>query len=135
FSQYPKWDASGNRATYQSTDAGGAHNFGFCDTNNAGGAKAGEIGGTFWRNDRWGYYADKVEPLSFADRLEARGKVVLRVGGPDADMCFGWFRTAGDGAKSPDKAGEFLGVHVGGPTRVGHYFMPVFTVNENLRGK
>src|SRR5207237_10867021 len=82
FSQDPNWDASGNRATYQSTDAGGAHNFGFSDTNNAGGAKAGEIGGTFWRTDHWGYYADKIEPLSFEERLEARGKVVLPVGRP-----------------------------------------------------
>jgi len=36
-------------------------------------------------------------------------------------MFIGWF----DGSakdKSPVEAGHFLGVHVGGPTRVGHYF-------------
>jgi hypothetical protein len=133
FSADPKWDASGNRRTYQATDVGGAHNFGFSgDTSHAGG-KPGEIGGTFWRANNWGYYADKVGPLSFDDRLEARGKVVMLVGGPDADMCFGWFHTD-NGPESPDKSGQFLGIHVGGPTRVGHYFQPVFTVNENLRG-
>src|SRR5204863_4282183 len=87
FSEDPHWDAAGNRASYKATDVGGAHNFGFSDTNHAGG-KPGEIGGTFWRTDNWGYYADKVGPLSFDDRLEARGKVSLVVGGPDADMCF-----------------------------------------------
>ncbi len=48
FSQDPNWDASGNRATYQSKDAAGAHDFGFSPTSHAGG-KAGEVGGTFWR--------------------------------------------------------------------------------------
>jgi hypothetical protein len=135
FSQDPKWDASGNRRTYQASDVGGAHNFGFGNTNLAGGEKAGEIGGTFWRSDKtWGYYADKVAPLSLDDRMEAHGKVVMVVGGPDADMCFGWFHTD-NGPESPDKVGQFLGIHVGGPTRVGHYFQPVFTVKENLGGR
>ena len=133
FSADPKWDQSGNRKTYQASDVGGAHNFGFSGTANAGG-KAGEIGGTFWRGDKWGYYADKVEPLSFDDRLEAHGKVVLAVGGPDADMCFGWFRSDGVDHPSPDKAGDFIGVHVGGPTRVGHYFVPAYAASENVHG-
>ncbi len=132
FTQDPNWDASDNRATYQATDVGGAHNFGFSQTQFAGGTK-GEVGGTFWRTDKWGFYADKIGPLSFDDRLEARGKVVLVVGGPDADMCFGWFHTD-DGEEAPNKAGNFLGIKVGGPTRVGHYFLPTFTVTEQLRG-
>ena len=137
FSNEPNWDASGNRASYQSTDVGGAHNFGFSDTNHARGAKAGEIGGTFWRTSKWGYYADKVEPLTFDDRLEARGKVKMVVGGVDADMCFGWFRSArvGEGEDlAPNKTGDFIGIKVGGPTRTGHMFLPAFTVNENVRG-
>ena len=132
FSQDPHWDASGNRVSYQATDVAGAHNFGFSPTQLAGG-QLGEVGGTFWRTDRWGYYADKVEPLSLADRLEARGRVVLVVGGPDSDMCFGWFRS-NDSVEAPNKAGEFLGIKVGGPTRAGHYFLPAFTVNEQVRG-
>ena len=79
FSQDPKWDASGNRTTYQSKDVGGAHDFGFSPTNHAGG-KAGEVGGTFWRSGKYAYYADKVGPLTLDDRLEASGKVVLKVG-------------------------------------------------------
>jgi hypothetical protein len=134
FWEDPNFDAAGNRATYQSKDAGGAHNFGYSETNNAGGAKSGEIGGTFWRAERWGYYGDKIETLSFDDRLEAHGKIMMAAAGPDADMSFGWFHTDEGAAADPQKSGTFLGIHVGGPTRVGHYFMPVFTVNEKLRG-
>ena len=128
FSKDPGWDASGNRKTYQGTDVGGAHNFGFSDTNHAGGS-AGEIGGTFWRSDKWGYYADPIGKLTFDDRLEARGKVVLMVGAPDSDMCFGWFGAHRDG-EAPDKSGPFLGIKVGGPTRIGHYFLPAFAVKR-----
>ena len=122
FSEDPRWDASGNRATYQSKDAAGAHDFGFSPTNLAGG-KPGEVGGTFWRSGKYGYYADKVGPLSLDDRLEASGKVVLRSGAPDSDMFVGWFNSANK-TEPPTQAGHFLGVHVGGPTRVGHYFHP-----------
>jgi hypothetical protein len=131
FSNDPGWDASGNRKTYQGTDVGGAHNFGFSDTNYAGG-KAGEIGGTFWRSDKWGYYADPIGKLTFDDRLEAHGKVILMVGAPDSDMCFGWFGARRDG-EAPDKSGPFLGIKVGGPTRVGHYFLPACAVNATIR--
>ena len=37
-------------------------------------------------------------------------------------------------AQAPNKAGNFLGIKVGGPTRVGHYFLPAFTINEQVRG-
>jgi len=81
FAQDPKWDASGNRATYQAKVVAGAHDFGFSSTNHAGG-NAGEIGGIFWRSGKYAYFADKVGPLSLEDRLEARGKVVLKSGAP-----------------------------------------------------
>jgi hypothetical protein len=133
FARDPNWGASGNRATYKATDVGGAHNFGFSDTNYAGG-KPGEVGGTFWRSGKYGYYADRVGPLTLDDRLEARGKVVLKVGAPDSDMFIGWFNGA-DKERPPAEAGHFLGVHVGGPTRVGHYFHPSLTTAKGTRGQ
>ncbi|HLW67741.1 MAG TPA: hypothetical protein VKS79_20660 [Gemmataceae bacterium] len=133
FSQDPKWDASGNRATYQAKDVGGAHDFGYSNTNHAGG-KAGEIGGTFWRSGKYAYYADKVGPLSLEDRLEASGKVVLKSGAPDSDMFLGWFNSAIKD-EPPVQAGHFLGVHVGGPTRVGHYFHPSLTTGKASRAQ
>lgn len=132
FTQDSGWDASRNRLTYRATDVPGAQNFGFSDTQHAGG-KPGEIGGAFWRSENaWGYYADRVGLLSLDDRLEARGRVTLAAGGPDSDMAFGWFGNA-EGGESPFRAGSFLGIKVGGPTRVGHYFLPAFTASEQVR--
>jgi hypothetical protein len=131
FAADPHWDATNNRATYRAREAVGAHDFGFSDTAHAGGAP-GEVGGAFWRTAKWGYYADRVGPLSFDDRLEARGRVVFAVGGPDADMCFGWFRADKDGP-SPLEAGDFIGIKVGGPTRVGHMFLPACAAGDNVR--
>ncbi|HEY2159047.1 MAG TPA: hypothetical protein VGH33_25690 [Isosphaeraceae bacterium] len=132
FSADPKWDAARNRLTYKATDVGGAHDFGFSNTSHAGG-KAGEVGGTFWRSGKYGYYADKVGPLSLGDRLEASGRVVLQVGAPDADMYLGWFNGK-EKEKEPTEVGHFLGVHVGGPTRVGHYFHPAFMTAKGTKG-
>jgi hypothetical protein len=133
FSQDPKWDAARNRITYQSKDVAGAHDFGFSKTNYAGG-KLGEVGGTFWRSGKYAYYADKVGPLTLADRLEASGNVILKVGAPDADMFLGWFNSANKN-ESPAEAGNFLGVHVGGPTRVGHYFHPALATAKGARSQ
>ena len=128
----PHWDSLRNRATYQAVDVAGAQNFGFSNTSFTGG-KPGEIGGTFWRSEsNWGYYADKVGPLTFHSRLEAQGKVTLVTAGPDADMCIGWFGAQSE--KSPDKSGDFVGIHVGGPTRMGHPFMPAFSVSSGMHG-
>ncbi len=133
FSQDPKWDASGNRAKYQAKEFRGAHDFGFSNTNHAGG-KTGELGGTFWRSGKYAYYADKIGPLSLDDRLEARGKVILMSGAPDSDMFLGWFNSANQD-EPPVEAGHFLGVHVGGPTRIGHYFHPSLTTAQGTRAR
>ncbi|KAF0177600.1 MAG: Uncharacterized protein FD161_2404 [Limisphaerales bacterium] len=127
----PGWLGSGNRATYQDREQVGAHDFGFsAKTSHAGGAP-GEVGGGFWRSGDYGYYADRIGPLSFDDRLEASGRVVLQVGAPDSDMFLGWFNSA---VKEPYDAGHFLGVHIGGPTRVGHWFHPAFSTAKGTHG-
>ncbi len=131
FARDPNWAGSGNRAKYEESDPIGAHDFGFSDTNFAGG-KSGEVGGKFWRSGLYGYYADRVGPLSMDDRLEARGRVVLKVGAPDSDMFLGWFNST-ERKTPPNESGNFLGVHVGGPTRVGHYFHPAMTTSQGNR--
>lgn len=121
----PHWDAVGNRSA-SPKGASGANDFGFSNTSRAGG-RSGEIGGTIWRTGkRWASYADCVGPLTFDDRLEASGKVMLEVGAPDSGMLFGWF-SHGTSEAAPDRAGSFIGVRVAGPSRVGHYFAPSFT--------
>jgi hypothetical protein len=131
FTNDPGWVGSNNRATYADLQVG-AHTFGFSARTNFAGGRAGEVGGDLWRSGKYGYYADRIGPLSLDDRLEARGKVVLQVGAPDSDMFIGWFNsTATD---TPATTGHFLGVHVGGPTRIGHYFHPAFATAKGTRG-
>lgn len=137
FSRDPGWVGSGNRVTFQDPEQAGAHNFGFrARTNGAGGA-VGEVGGDFWRTDKdWGYYADRIGPLTLDDPLKASGKVRLEVGAPDSDMRIGWFRSPTKSrGRPPAEAGPFLGIHVGGPTRIGHYFRPALATQKGARAE
>lgn len=127
FANDSDWEGSGNRASYQAKEVGGAHDFGFSATNRAGG-KAGEIGGLIWRSP-YAYYATPVGPLSLDDRLEAHGRFVLLSGAPDSGFCLGWFNSAVRQVEdaAPRKNRNYIGVEIGGPTRIGHYFLPVCT--------
>lgn len=135
FSADPHWAESGNRGRFTEEDHVATQNFGFSpETRNAGG-KPGEIGGAFWRTQKdWGYYADRLGPLSLEDRIEARGKVVLVAGGPDADMALGFFDSRSI-ESPPTKGANFLGICVGGPTRYGHMFRPGYTTAKGTIGK
>ena len=132
FSKDPNWDGSGNRKTYEASDVGGGQNFGFSDTQFAGGEKRGELGGTFWRAPG-ASYADRVGPLSSDDALEAGGKLAFTAGSPDSGMLIGWFNSK----TPPDEQSlkNFIGVRVEGPTRVGHYFAPIFATDKGEGGK
>ncbi len=120
----PHWDGSGNRATYEDREVGGAQDFGWSDSAHAGGGR-GELGGLFWRQENgWAYYGDHVGALTLDDPLTASGKVALRVGAPDSAVAVGWFNSRSLQAE-PRALKDFLGIRVEGPTRVGHYFRPV----------
>lgn len=135
FRNDPGWIGSGNRETYPEPAPLLAHDFGYSAGTRFAGGEPGEAGGIFWRTEKpWGYYADRIGPLGLDRRLEARGRVILLVGAPDSDMHFGWFSTT-RGEESPERAGPFLGVHVGGPSRVGHYFQPVYTLAPGRGGR
>jgi hypothetical protein len=132
FAKDPGWEGSGNRSTYQEREQVGAHDYGFNASTNFAGGKPGEIGGILWRGGKYSYYADRVGPLTLDDRLEARGRIVLEVGAPDSDVFLGWFNGANKD-KPPTDVGQFLGAHIGGPTRVGHYFQPALTTAMGTR--
>ena len=83
-----------------------------------------EKSGHAWRGLPFSFYADRVGPLNLEQRLEASGKVKLVTAGPDSDIFLGWFNSAAK-TKGAGDAESFVGIHVGGPTRVGHYFIPV----------
>lgn len=142
-SKVPLWEASNNRRTYEEAMLAGANDYGFREKTSFAGGSPGEIGGIMWCNARnFGYYADRVGPLTLDDRLEARGTVMLKVGAPDSGMALGWFNsevknsppsTVKDVSPGPDITGNFLGVHVEGPTRVGHQFSPAYTTGKGTR--
>jgi len=132
FSKDPGWVGQHNRETIKETMWAGHPDFGYSGKTNFAGGEAGEVGGNFWRG-KFGYYADRVGPLTMNDRLEAKGKVMLVAAGPDADMCVGWFGVP-SGGESPDKVGSFVGVHVGGPTRMGHPFVPFVRTGRGSKG-
>ena len=133
FSKDPEWIDAGNRISYEDREVTGAHDFGYSATDHAGGAN-GEIGGGLWRSGAFGFYADRVGPLNLEQKLEARGKVKLVTAGPDSDMQIGWFNSAAKDANAGD-AENFIGIHVGGPTRIGHYFIPAFATAKGTKGK
>jgi hypothetical protein len=92
------------------------------------------MGGDFWRSGNYAYVGDAVGPFNANQRLEAKGRVRMLAGGPDADMMLGFFHSRHKD-KSPIEEGDFLGIAVGGPTRVGHYFAPYLTNSNGERNK
>ena len=51
FTANPAWDALRNNTTYSSANVRFRFNFGYSPTNNAGGARSGEMGGNLFRGD------------------------------------------------------------------------------------
>ncbi len=134
FSADPKWAATGNRLSYEDRETTGAHDFGYSEKTDIAGGAAGEIGGGLWRSGDFAYYADRIGALNLDRPLEARGKVRLVTAGPDSDIFLGWFSSASKDKGAADTE-NFVGMHIGGPTRVGHYFIPVFANASGSRGK
>jgi hypothetical protein len=132
FSKDPGWIGTGNRVTFEDRELTGAHDFGFSPQTSHAGGQPGEVGGGLWRSGDYAYYADRVGPFHLEQRLEARGKVSLVTAGPDADMFLGWFNSA---TPEPAANGNFVGVHVGGPTRTGHCFTPRVVAAKGGVGK
>jgi hypothetical protein len=127
------WAGHDNRAHYPEASVVGAHQFGFSEKTNFAGGAPGEVGGDLWRSGKYAYYADPVGPFSLDQPLHAAGRVVLKVGAPDSDMYIGFFGSQTKD-KPPAKSGNFVGVHVGGPTRVGHYFAPAYATARGTTG-
>lgn len=132
FASDPKWIGVGNQTSFRETEPIGAHDFGYRDSALAGG-KPGEIGGTIWRTT-YASYADRVGPLTLDQPLVARGRVVFTGADPDSGAYFGWFNSAAQkGGEHP--RGDFLGIHLEGPTRVGHYFQPQIVTAKGSRAE
>ena len=131
FTDDPEWEENGNRVTFNDNEIRPYHNFGWSETNHAGGA-LGEIGGLIWRADerkpeQAGYYADQIGHLTMDDTLEASGKVAMLRASADSATLIGWFNSETHIGAPPS---SFIGIMVEGPSRIGHYFRPVYANAE-----
>lgn len=132
FSEDPGWEGIGNRTTFMDRAIRPHHDFGFSNTSIAGGA-VGEIGGLVWRieaksPEQTGSYADILGPLDLKSELKAEGRIAMTKAGADSAVLLGWFNAETRAGSPPP---NLVGVMIEGPSRVGHYFRPVFS---NSRG-
>jgi hypothetical protein len=130
-SKDPGWIGVGNRTNFEDYELVGAHDYGYSAKTSFAGGSPGEVGGILWRGLPFSFYADRVGPLDLEHRLEASGKVKLVTAGPDSDIFLGWFNSAAR-HKGAGVAENYVAIHVGGPTRIGHYFIPVLA---NAKGE
>jgi hypothetical protein len=127
FSTDPKWEGKNNHGEFPDRVKRPMHDFGFSETNRAGGSK-GEMGGIIWRGALPAYYGEKIKPVTFDDELHASGKIAFTAGSADSGAMIGFFN-----AESKSKAAEIpenqrepniLAIYIEGPSRIGHYFRP-----------
>lgn len=137
FAQDPKWDSRRNRQTTPARIVRPWFDFGFSDTNFAGGKSKGELGGLIFRGDcrypeRMACYGDRVGPLTLDKRLKASGKIAMNRGVSDSTTLFGFYNSA-DSMRPNESQRDglpesVLGIHVEGPSSEGFRFYPVLRV-------
>ncbi len=126
--QDPCWEGAGNHMTFTDADFHGRHDYGYTQTNWAGGDSPGEAGGTIWRNEAidplHSFYADPVGGLTLEDPIRFSGKLAFVSAGTDGDAIVGYFNekermrefTGGNRIYPPDLAEQLGGrnkIHLG----------------------
>jgi hypothetical protein len=143
FDNDPNWDAKDNRRTYPTRSVRPRFDFGYSDTNFAGGKSKGEIGGQTFRGDcrygeRLACYGDAVGPLKLDRPIKASGKIALTRGVTDSTALFGFYnaRSSMEVADRQDSGTpkSFLGVAIEGPSAEGFYFYPAYRVDGDGEG-
>lgn len=130
----PQWDARNNRRTYASRLVRPWFDFGFSDSNYAGGKGTGELGGQIFRGDcrypeRLAAYGDQIGPLTLAKPFKASGKIAMTRGVTDSTALFGFYNSV-DSLKNSDSQNDstpesLVGIQVEGPSSDGFHFYPV----------
>src|SRR5689334_19241185 len=85
FSADPRWEGLNNRVV---ADDGPTIKQDFGWKSSAG---SGEIGGTIWRSRTPAWYAMKVGPFSFDDKLSASGQIAVKPANRVDGFYFGFF--------------------------------------------
>ncbi len=144
FNTNPGWDVLRNNTTYSSANVRFRFNFGYSATNNAKGAKSGEMGGDLFRGDSrqastMAYYGDRLdETLTLNNPLAASGKVSFHRGVSDSTTHIGFFHSTDSVRVSESQASSvpenFLGVTIEGPSSEGFNFYPTYGLNTEAQG-
>ena len=134
FSRDPKWDGRNNRRTMPSRLVRPWFDFGFSNTNFAGGKDQGELGGQIFRgdcrySDRMACYGDRVGPLTLEKGLKASGKIAMTRGVSDSTTLFGFYHSQASMRRNESQSDglpeSVVGIHIEGPSREGFRFYPV----------
>lgn len=129
----PRWEGNGNDGTFPNRFVRPRHDFGFSNTKFCGQAEPGEVGGIVWRDPEPVFYATPVGPLTLDHPLEASGRVVLKAAASDSGMTLGWFDSKAIRLEGKAGQGNRLAIMIEGPSRIGHYFRPVYGTADGTR--
>lgn len=134
FDRDAQWDGRKNRRTTDTRLVRPWFDFGFSDTNFAGGRAAGELGGQVFRGDcrdpaRMACYGDRVAELTLDKPLRASGKIALTRGVSDSTTLFGFYNSRDSMRQNESQSDgvpeSVLGIHIEGPSSEGFKFYPV----------
>jgi hypothetical protein len=101
FTADPAWEGMNNRNP-PNTPRTVKQDFGYRAGHFAGGAAAGEIGGTINKSKPIAYYAKKIPNKSLNDRLSASGTLFLRESHVSSAIMVGWFNSKSRGWRTPN---------------------------------
>jgi len=108
--------------------------FGFSNTNFAGGNAVGELGGQIFRGDcrypeRMASYGDRVGPLTLTGPLKASGRIAMKRGVSDSTTLFGFYHSRESMLRNDSQNDgipeSVVGIHIEGPSSEGFRFYPV----------
>jgi hypothetical protein len=101
FATDPNWDALRNRLL--PTDPKSTRqDFGWRDSNKAGGRKPGEIGGRVQRSLTPASYAKVIPEKTFNDKLTASGVLAVTAAEKSSGVLLGWFHDTSRGWRTPN---------------------------------
>jgi hypothetical protein len=143
FARDPKWEGVNNRREYVTADVRPRFDFGYSETQLAGGKGKGELGGLVFRGDcrfkaKLAAYGDRLEELTLEKSLRASGKVALRRAVSDSTTLIGFYHSEDSLEVNPGQGSGlpkgFLGMAIEGPSREGFLLYPAYRVRGDGQG-
>ncbi len=129
FDRDPGWESQNNHVASESL-VSVTQDFGYSATAFASKEK-GEIGGRLWRASQPTWYAEKISPRTFDDKLSASGTFAITEKGSGA-VIFGWFNASQtEGTSRPLQS---LGIQIGTSKNGGTVHIRLHTAQNQSAG-